>query len=153
MPSTRQSSTRQGGSKPAPKKRREAEPKWHARFLEVFRDTGNVRLAAQEAGVNRTTVYFARNNDREFRITMDEARDDAVDLLEAEAWRRATKGGSDTMLTFLLKANNPEKYRERHAFEHSGPGGAPIKVETEDPVAKLKAEVDELAKRRARKAG
>jgi hypothetical protein len=34
---------------------------------------------------------------------------------------------SDTLLIFLLKANRPEKFKERH--EHSGPKGGPIQVQ------------------------
>jgi len=45
--------------------------------------------------------------------------EDAVDVLEAVARRRAVQG-SDTLLIFLLKAARPAKYRERHQVEHSG---------------------------------
>ena len=35
---------------------------------------------------------------------------------------------SDTLLIFLLKATNPEKYRERQQVEHMGKDGGPISV-------------------------
>ena len=33
---------------------------------------------------------------------------------------------SDTLLIFRLKAEAPDKYRERISTEHSGPGGGPM---------------------------
>jgi hypothetical protein len=42
------------------------------------------------------------------------SREDAVDGLEAECRRRALNG-SDALLTFLLRAERPDKYREQVA--------------------------------------
>ena len=36
---------------------------------------------------------------------------------------------SDQLLTFLLKGFKPEKYKDRGAIEHSGPGGGPIPID------------------------
>ncbi len=38
---------------------------------------------------------------------------------------------SDTLLIFLMKGANPEKYRERQSVEHSGPGGGPIRFQSD----------------------
>jgi hypothetical protein len=48
----------------------------------------------------------------------DEALEDACDILEAEAWKRA-RDKSDLLLIFLLKAHRPAKYREttRHEID------------------------------------
>lgn len=35
---------------------------------------------------------------------------------------------SDTLLIFLMKGNNPEKYRDNAKVEHTGPGGGPLEV-------------------------
>jgi hypothetical protein len=110
------------------------------RFLEAFRQTGNITQAAALAGMDRKTHYDWLEKDpqgygKEFR----DAEEHAIDLLEAEAWRRGLKGVrkpvgwhqgkpggfvreySDTLLIFLLKGARPEKYRER--FEHVGKDG------------------------------
>ena len=39
---------------------------------------------------------------------------------------------SDTLLIFLLKANNAKKFRDHHTHEHSGPDGGRIPIEILD---------------------
>lgn len=62
--------------------------------------------------------------------------EEAADVLEAEAWRRAVKGVdkpmtvatmrevvkeySDTLLIFLLKGSKPTKFRDNSFVEHQG---------------------------------
>jgi hypothetical protein len=88
------------------------KPEWIPRFLEVFAATGNVRLAASAAGVSRDTPYKRAQSDPEFGAAWLRAREDAVDMLEAEARRRAL-ASSDQLLMFLLRSERPDKYRER----------------------------------------
>ena len=87
-------------------------PDWAPRFLDVYSATGNVRLAAAAAGVSRESPYKKARANPTFAADWLRAREDAVDGLEAEARRRALST-SDTLLMFLLKADRPEKYRER----------------------------------------
>lgn len=106
------------------------------RFLEAFATCGNVSLAAECAGVGRRTVYGWANSDAAFQDAMSDAREQAVDALEAEARRRALQGVerpvfqkgskvgsvteySDRLLEVLLKANRPEKYADRSKTELS----------------------------------
>ena len=119
---------------------------WRPLFLETLRRTGNVRLAANNADVARQAAYQARDKSPKFRADWDEALEEARELLEAEARRRAAIGVeepvfykgqvvgqirkySDNLLMFLLKAHWPEKFRDNYAIEHSGPGGGPVKVD------------------------
>jgi hypothetical protein len=117
-------------------------------FLEAFARCGNVSAACRQAGIpNRTDVYQWQEHDDAFALSFKQAEIEATEYLEAEAWRRATDGVqsergvyhngemlerivetkySDTLLIFLLKGRAPDKYKERGAFEHSGPGGAPL---------------------------
>jgi hypothetical protein len=81
------------------------------RFLEVIRATGNVRLAADAAGVDRSTPYRRAGRDPAFARDWAAADQDAIDVLEGEARRRAL-AGSDALIMFLLKAHRPERYRE-----------------------------------------
>jgi len=96
---------------------------WHARFLEILGATCNVTLAAKGAGIDRLTAYNHYNRLPDFAAQWDDAKEAAVELLEAEAWQRARKV-SDTLIIFLLKAHKPAKYRERYEVEskveHSG---------------------------------
>jgi hypothetical protein len=117
---------------------------WQERFIAALRNSGNVRAACQAAGVHRTTPYKAYAESPEFARQWDEALEDAVDTLEAAAWKRARDGVtrhdpimfqgqkvaekviteySDTLMITLLKAHRPEKYRERVDMKHSGKVG------------------------------
>lgn len=127
-----------------------------AAFLKVFRECGIVGHAAKVVGVHRDQPRRWRKEDPEFAREYRHALNDAADLLEAEAIRRARAGTdkpvfykgvpcgkireySDTLLIFMLKAIRPKKYRERH--EISGPKGGPIRVTNErEIVAKLQAD-------------
>ena len=100
-------------------------------FLAAFRETGNVRLACEAAEVGRSTHYGWLGADPSYQEAFDLAKEDAADILEAEATRRAVEGVkkltgwykgkpggyvrefSDTLLIFLLKGLRPEVYRER----------------------------------------
>lgn len=114
------------------------KPRWYKAFIASLRDSANVRLACDKAGITRTTAYTHRHNDNEFAVLWDEAMDDAADVLEQEARRRAHEGlkrykflrdgtpimhpvtgepyveheYSDRLLEFLLKGARPEKYRD-----------------------------------------
>ena len=124
--------------------------KWNEQFIETLERTANVSLSCKNVGISRKVAYSWKNKDsakgRDFRRRWDAAIETAVDVLEAEARRRALKGVekgvyhkgkevavernySDTLLIFLLKAHRPETYRETKRLEHTGvKGGAPITI-------------------------
>ena len=109
---------------------------WRGVFIERLKATGNITLAASGAGVARQHAYRTRNRSKAFRCSWEEALEQAVDLLEGEARRRATgvrrevwyagevageeSVYSDTLLIFLLKAHRPAKFRDNVKVEHSG---------------------------------
>jgi transposase-like protein len=95
-------------------------------FLERMRQSGNVFLSCRAAGVPRRTIYRWRDRWSTFAAEWDEAKEDAVDKLDAEAWRRATEEASDRLLMFLLKAHKPSVYNpiQRLSHEGTGEGGA-----------------------------
>lgn len=105
------------------------------KFLKSFSLYGNVTKAAKSAKVARYTPYQWAENDEEFAAAWEQAKAAAADHLEQEAYRRAVTGVlepiyyqgeqvgtvrkySDALLTLLLKANRPDKFKER--TEHSG---------------------------------
>lgn len=127
----------------AQRAREDATAKAKERFLAKFRDRANVTRAAAAAKVGRRTVYDWREEDPAFEAEYQEAREDAYDTLEDEAWRRARDGTlrpvfqgghhvgqvreySDTLLLALLKAHKPDEFKDRTSTELSGPGGAPL---------------------------
>jgi hypothetical protein len=116
--------------KAPPKPRRD----WRPTFLAALAKTGNVSRACRAARVSRQSAYASRG-DPAFAAAWDDALEEAADLLEAEAWRRAKDGVlrpvfqagkkvgtvrefSDGLLTFLLKGLRPHKFRERSTAEH-----------------------------------
>lgn len=103
---------------------------WRPVFLANLAETCNVSSACLAAGISRQTAYTHRQQYDGFKAQWDEALGIGVWTLEEEAIRRAVKGVdepvfyqgrsvgavrkySDTLLIFLLKAHDPEKYRER----------------------------------------
>ena len=104
-------------------------PPWRPVFLDLLRRMGNVSLAAKTVGHSRNAVYRARAKSETFARQWDDAIEEACDVLEAEARRRAFSGVdepvfhkgevvghvrkySDTLLIFLLKGYRPERFRD-----------------------------------------
>ncbi len=94
----------------------ETEPKeqpwpldWMPAFLAVLRNSANVRIACESAGISRRVVERAREKSTRFRAAWEEALEDAIDTLEAVAWKRAREQ-SDYLLWRLLASNRREKY-------------------------------------------
>lgn len=109
-------------------------------FLAAFAQCATVSSAAEAARVHRNQ-HYRWLQDPEYQQAFEQARETAVDALEAEAVRRAVHGRnepvyyqgkvvgtvqrySDILLIFLLKGAMPAKYRDRH--EITGAHGQPL---------------------------
>ena len=112
-------------------------PERLAAFCAALAETGIVARACKAVDISRVTAYEWRNEIPEFAEAWDKALKVGISALEDEAHRRAFegceepvfyKGGecgsvrkySDTLAIFLLKAHNPDKYRENSKVELSG---------------------------------
>ncbi len=117
-------------------------------FLAVLAQTASVTRAANQIGLSRGHMYTVRAADAVFAADWDSAVEEGTDRIEDEALRRAVDGWdepvyhqgvmcgtvrrySDGLLTMLLKARRPEKYRDRSSLELGGKDGQPIKLEVE----------------------
>ena len=109
-----------------PKKARRTG-EWRESFIAALRDSGNVRLACSMAGVSRAMAYKEKEKGNGFAAQWQDAMQDAVEMLEGIARKRAMES-SDTLIIFLLKAHKPEMYRETIRQEHTGADGAPLLV-------------------------
>lgn len=106
-------------------------------FLHVLSESCNVGKACAAIDVSRRAAYNWRNEKPEFACAWDEAVRIGVTALEDEAHRRAFEGVdkpivhkgvvtntmkdySDTLAIFLLKAHDPDKYRENSKVELAG---------------------------------
>ena len=113
---------------------RTIEPSAIALFLEHLSQTGNVLRSCQKAEISRSTVYLWRDTDPAFALAWKHALEDASEILEEEAWRRAVtavdkpvfyqgdecgvgREYSDSLMALLLKANNPAKFRENISLD------------------------------------
>lgn len=111
------------------------------RFLESFAMTGNITLSCKTVGIgSRNTIYKWQEDDDAFASAYREAEISSTELMEAEAHRRGVLGYdkpvfqqgaqvgvireySDTLLIFMLKARNPDKYRDN---ANAGASGQPL---------------------------
>lgn len=106
-----------------------------ARFLEAFAEIGIIGPALEQAGIAaRSTLFKWLEHDEQFAFQYRQAEQASIERLEEEARRRAVDGTavertayyrgqavgsdvrteySDGLLTMLLRAKAPEKYRER----------------------------------------
>jgi len=115
-----------------------------AAFLASFSEMGNISRACKAANVGRQTHYNWME-DAAYREAFSEAQDQAIDVLETEARRRAIEGVrklkfhegqalidpmtgeyyqeldySDTLLIFLMKGARPNVYRDNTKVETDG---------------------------------
>lgn len=115
---------------------------WTNAFLAALSVHGVLSRAAQEAGVDRVTVWRHRESDPEFAKACQEAIDLATDALETEARRRAIEGVvedvyhqgvvvgqrrnySDQLLALLLKGRRKSVFADR--TELTGANGGAVK--------------------------
>jgi len=88
---------------------------WRWRFLEMLATSSCVSTACSFAGVSRDTAYKHRVRFPKFRRKWDEALEIATEVLEVECRIRCLDRSdreSARLLTFLLQAHRPGKYRD-----------------------------------------
>ena len=118
-------------AKNAPRSRMVMSQKKRRKFLELLAQTGRVKESALAVGFTTTSfLNKLRREDEDFADDWDHALIAATNVLEDEAIRRATEGVldpvyykgavvgykvnySDTLLMFILRGLNPDKYREK----------------------------------------
>lgn len=106
-------------------------------FLVAYSQCGSISGAAKAAKVARFSHYKWMQSDTDYARAFEEAHVIATDALEEEARRRGALGVlepiyylgkkvgtkrvySDTLLIFLLKGNNPEKFKDRAQVDLGG---------------------------------
>lgn len=101
-------------------------------FLRQLRKGLSVTAAAAASGYERSSIYAACERDEKFKEAMDDAIEAGTDRLEDIGYKRATRS-SDRLLTFLLEARRPDKYKKRVQSEHVG--GITVKLDGTDAKA------------------
>jgi hypothetical protein len=112
-------------------------------LCKAIRDTGNISKACDICCVSRRGAYDAKEADTEFSKEWEEAVEESIELMEAEARRRAFEGVlepvfyqgeecgtirkySDTLLMFILKAKKPKEYRDNQRVVLAGDKENPL---------------------------
>lgn len=118
---------------------------WQKAFLSALAESGVLAHAAAAAGVDRVTVYRARQDDPTFDAACQDAIEEATDKLVQEARRRALEGVeepvyqggalvgtkrvySDALMGKLLAAYRPQQFGTQRT-ELTGANGGPVKGE------------------------
>src|SRR5678815_3420267 len=107
------------------------------RFIAALTAQGTVYHAAQAAGVSRQTAYRWQREDPAFAEQWEEARENAVDVVESAIYQQAV-GGNTLAAIFYLKAHRPI-YRDRLNIDI-----AQVQSEIEDRIAQLRENGDVL---------
>jgi len=106
----------------------EANGDWYDQFLNVLRITGNIRAACHATGIERKVALFHYATNEDFAERWNEAIEDALDTLDAVAWKRAREG-SDSLIRFLLERRRPELYAEKKDLRIHSDLAGPIDVD------------------------
>lgn len=69
-----------------------------ARFLEVLEETCSPKVAAAAVGITRSTAFYHKANDLEFRAAWERAIDVALDAVLEESYRRAVIGVDEPLV-------------------------------------------------------
>lgn len=88
-------------------------------FAELIATGCSFNEAAEALGVNRVTAFRWRQEDPEFAQACRDALKVSINVLKAEAERRAIRG-SDKLLMFLLERYAPDQFHIAQKMEHSG---------------------------------
>jgi len=134
-------------------------PGWAQRFIQAILTGASTRSAATAAGVSVVSVYRARNRHPHFARAWERALEIHTKSLEAEALRRAYHGTkkpvfykgykcgeiteySDALLMFMLRARQPEVYRERVGVYGDAVGAVTLNVNIVNVASVLSQETD-----------
>lgn len=125
-------------------------PEKKKEFCDILSHGWSVLRACELLQVSRETVYDHRKKDPQFQANWEQAKQDAMMRREDELNLRAFHGvdtpivhkgkvvmeevdgvmvpvtikkKSDILLMFSMKAENPEKYKDKSAVEHQGMEG------------------------------
>jgi hypothetical protein len=116
-----------------------------AAFLTAYAEWGNVTTGCRVAGIPRRSFYDWIARDDAFAKAVDATREEVMDDLEQEMFKRAREK-SDLLMIFTLK-HNRDRYRESPRVEVAVKASAP--VDHENAKAELLKRLAQIATRQA----
>jgi hypothetical protein len=143
-------------------------PVWAKGVIESMRVVPSIARAARECRVARSTIQKHVQRNESLALAINEARQEALDVLEETILARARQGQtltktvtrtfanggvevietteqhvSDNLAMFYLKRWRPE-YRDSWKVEHSGPNGGPIRFDVEKVDGEIKQLLEQM---------
>ena len=107
-----------------PKRRiRKLTPGLKKKFCKALAQGASVTKAAQAIGVAKSTAYYQRDIDKQFKEAWDDALDSAADLCEDRLAELREKSTHPAFVFGTLKVLRPEKWGEKKDIKvtHNGP--------------------------------
>ena len=120
-------------------KMRDRRDRQKKRFIPALEVQGTVLHACKAAGISRQTAYRWQREDPDFAERWDEAKENAVDVVESTMYQQAI-GGNTLAGIFYLKAHRPI-YRDRLNIDVNQ-----VKSEIEERMAQLRETPELLAR-------
>jgi hypothetical protein len=144
---TRNRSPKRPGAKPGRERLAPTDPReaLKAAFLTAYAEWGNVTAGCKVAKVPRRTFYEWIARDEAFARAVDATREEVLDDLEQEMFKRAREK-SDLLMIFTLK-HNRDRYREAPRVEVALKPIVP--VDYENAKSALLKRLAQIATRRA----
>lgn len=136
---------------------------WELFFYLLLKYAGNVTRACELSKISREAVYARRNANPEFEARFQEVKAQAIEVMEDEATRRAFEGVeegiyfqgskidlktvySDGLIQFLLRANKPEKYKDRLSTENTNVNANFTMTDDEQVMSQLASKLNAVLK-------
>jgi hypothetical protein len=82
------------------------------KFLALLAESYSVTASARSVGVQRATIAKWTAEDQLFAMAVEDAKEQAADLIEDEIRRRGIEMASDQMLAMLARAARPWKFAD-----------------------------------------
>jgi ACT domain-containing protein len=94
---------------------------------------GNITMSCKEAGVSRTTYYRWREDDENFRQSVDDIEEMSIDFAES-ALKKQIQDGDTTAIIFYLKTKGKKRgYTEKQEIDLNASANVKATVKKEDP--------------------
>jgi len=89
---------------------------------------GVVTTAVKSVGVARSTFYKWLNEDEDFRKSVQEIENIALDFAESQLHKQIGDGNTSATIFYLKTKGKKRGYVERQELEHSG-GDKPVNIQ------------------------
>lgn len=98
-------------------------------LLALEKSLGVVTTACKTVGLDRTTFYRYLQDDPEFKASVDDIENVAIDFAESKLHKQIEKGDTTATIFYLKTKGKKRGYVEKQEHEHTGKDGGPIQID------------------------